>query len=106
MCIRDSLEHCAAAWVARTSPIAFLRLSESIDLHRIDPQTVAVPTIVVAIEEDRLVPQEDLAALAAALQQGTLRVLRSKVGHDAFLVETAAIAALVTETLDLSLIHI
>ncbi len=30
----------------------------------------------------------------------SLRVLRSKVGHDAFLVETAAIAGLVRETLD------
>lgn len=96
----DYLEHCAAAWVARTSPTAFLRLSESIDLHRIDPQAVAVPTTVVAIEEDRLVPQADLVALAAALPQGALRVLRSKVGHDAFLVETAAIAALVKDTLD------
>lgn len=99
----DYLEHCAASWVARTSPTAFLRLSESIDLHRVDPRTVAVPTTVVAIAEDRLVPQEDLLALSEALPQGTLRVLRSKVGHDAFLVETLAIGQLVADTISAAL---
>ena len=83
----DYLEHCAATWIARTSPTAFLRLSESIDLHAVDPRSVDVPTTVVAIAEDRLVPLEDLFALAEALPQGEIRILRSKYGHDAFLTE-------------------
>lgn len=87
----DYLEHCATTWVARTSPIAFLRLSESIDLHVIDPRTVSVPTTVVAIAEDRLVPLEDLFALSEALPRSEIRVLRSKYGHDAFLTETLEI---------------
>jgi homoserine O-acetyltransferase len=96
----DYLEHCAATWVARTSPTAFLRLSESIDLHRVEPRTVAVPTTVVAIAEDRLVPLEDLFALAETLPQGEIRVLRSKFGHDAFLTETLEIGAILARAID------
>lgn len=99
----DYLEHCAATWVARTSPTAFLRLSESIDLHRVDPRAVAVPTTVVAIAEDRLVPLEDLFALAELLPQGEIRVLRSKFGHDAFLTETLEIGAILGRTIDSAL---
>lgn len=95
----DYLEHCAATWVARTSPTAFLRLSESIDLHAIDPRTVPVPTTVVAIAEDRLVPLEDLFALAEALPRSEIRVLRSKFGHDAFLTETREIGNILEHTL-------
>mgnify|MGYP006913825824 CR=1 FL=1 len=34
-----------AKFVARVSPVAWLRLSESIDLHRVDPAAVSVPTL-------------------------------------------------------------
>ena len=90
----DYLDHCAAAWVARTNATAFLRLSESIDLHGVAPSEVRVPVTVVAIAEDRLVPLEDLQALAQALPDAELRVLRSTFGHDAFLKETLAVSSL------------
>ena len=95
----DYLEHCAATWVARTSPTAFLRLSESIDLHAIDPRNVLVPTTVVAIAEDRLVPLADMFALAEALPRSEIRVLRSKFGHDAFLTETLEIGNILERAL-------
>ncbi len=95
----DYLEHCAATWIARTSATAFLRLSESIDLHAIDPRTVPVPTTVIAIAEDRLVPLEDLFALSEALPHGEIHVLRSKFGHDAFLTETREIGNILERTL-------
>ncbi len=100
----DYLEHCAATWVARTSPTAFLRLSESIDLHRVEPRHVCVPTTVVAIAEDRLVPLEDLFALSEALPQGEIRVLRSKFGHDAFLTETLEIGNIIGKAIDAALL--
>ncbi len=95
----DYLEHCGAAYVARTSPTAFLRLSESIDLHTIDPARVEVPTVVVGVIEDRLVPVEDIYTLAERLPHAQIRVLRSKYGHDAFLTETLAIANLLEQSL-------
>ena len=93
----DYLDHCASAWVARTSATAFLRLSESIDLHHVAPAEVRVPVTVVAVAEDRLVPLEDLQALAQALPDAELRVLRSTFGHDAFLKETLAVSSLLQQ---------
>ena len=85
----DYLDAAGARFVSRTPVNAWLRLSESIDLHRIDPAQVRVPTLVVAVEGDRLVPLSDSVALVEGLgTTGQLRVLRSAYGHDAFLKET------------------
>lgn len=85
----DYLDAAGAHYVARTPVTAYLRLSESIDLHRLDPAQIGVPTVVVAVEGDRLVPLADSVALVEGLgTRGQLRVLRSPYGHDAFLKET------------------
>jgi homoserine O-acetyltransferase len=96
----DYLESCGRRYAARWTSTAFLRLSESIDLHRVDPAAVRVPTTVVAVDEDRLVPLSDLQALVESLGAPVrLRQLRSRYGHDAFLKEEAAIAGVLTEAL-------
>lgn len=98
----DYLDATGAQYVARTRVNAYLRLSESIDLHRIDPAAVEVPTLVVAVEGDRLVPLSDLVSLVEGLgTRGSLRVLRSPYGHDAFLKETDRIDAILTNALRL-----
>jgi homoserine O-acetyltransferase len=85
----DYLDAAGARYVARTPVTAFLRLSESIDLHRLDPATIPGPVTVVAVEGDRLVPLSDSVLLVEGLAgRGQLRVLRSPYGHDAFLKET------------------
>lgn len=96
----DYLDACGASYVVKTPLTAFLRLSESIDLHAVEPESVAVPTVLVAIEEDRLVPKSTLIALAERLPAlRRMHVLRSGYGHDAFLKETPAIAAIIRDTL-------
>ncbi|MER2178948.1 MAG: homoserine O-succinyltransferase, partial [Stenotrophomonas maltophilia] len=91
----DYLDAAGAQYVARTPVDAYLRLSESIDLHRIDPAAILVPTVVVAVEGDRLVPLADCVGLVEGLgPRGSLRVLRSPYGHDAFLKETDRIDAI------------
>jgi homoserine O-acetyltransferase len=97
----DYLDHCGHAYAQRTSPTAFLRLSESIDLQDVDPAQIDLPVTLVAIEQDRLVPLTEVYALAQHLRGETrLRVLRSPYGHDAFLKETGAIAGVLAEALD------
>lgn len=96
----DYLDHCGHAYARRTSPVAFLRLSESIDLQDVDPARIAVPVTLVAIEQDRLVPLSEVYALAQCLRGETrLRVLRSDYGHDAFLKEVDAIGHVLDEAL-------
>lgn len=75
-------------YAAQYRPESFLCLSESIDLHRVDVTRIFVPTTVVGIREDRLVPLTDIRAMVARLQQGRLHEISSVFGHDAFLKET------------------
>ena len=96
----DYLDAAGAKFVARIPAIAWLRLSESIDLHDVDPAQVAVPTLVIAVEGDRLVPLSDAVSLVEGLGlNGRLRVLRSQYGHDAFLKETDRMNALLAAEL-------
>lgn len=76
----------------RMSAVAYRRLSESIDLHRIDPAKVQVPVTLVAVDSDSLVPPADVEALSRALPQGAFSLIRSRFGHDAFLKEQAQLA--------------
>ena len=94
------LRHCGEHYVARTPALAFARLSESIDLHAVEAADVRVPTTLVAVREDRLVPVESLVDLAARLPAlRRLHVLRSPYGHDAFLKEEAAIDRVLRDAL-------
>lgn len=96
----DYLDAAGAQYVARTPVTAYLRLSESIDLHRVDANAISVPTVVVAVEGDRLVPLSDSVTLVEGLgTRGSLRVLRSPYGHDAFLKETDRINAILASVL-------
>jgi len=75
------------AYAAQYNPESFLCLSESIDLHRVDAARIQVPTTVVGVREDQLVPIEDMRALAARLPDARLHEISSPHGHDAFLKE-------------------
>ena len=97
----DYLDACGARYAARWSPTAFLRLSESIDLHCIDPAAVRVPTTLLAVEQDWLVPPADIECLAAGIAAPVrLQRLAARYGHDAFLKETAAINALLVGAIE------
>ncbi|HOZ05225.1 MAG TPA: homoserine O-succinyltransferase [Arenimonas sp.] len=94
------LEVCGNKYAAITNTTAFLRLSESIDLHQVNPEQIKTSTTLVAIEEDRLVPVETLVTLEKKI--GTrcqLKRIHSVFGHDAFLVESEQIADLLSEAL-------
>ena len=96
----DYLDAAGAKFVARMPATAWLRLSESIDLHRVDPAQVRLPVSVIAVDGDRLVPLADAVALQEGLGcHGRLRVLRSEYGHDAFLKDTARMDALLASEL-------
>jgi homoserine O-acetyltransferase len=84
----------------RMSAAAYRRLSESIDLHRIDPSSINVPLTLVAVEQDALVPAGDIEAFAAAANGADYRLIHSRFGHDAFLKEEAQVAAIISQFLE------
>lgn len=95
------LEVCGNKYAAITNTTAFLRLSESIDLHQVNPDEIKSQTTLVAIEEDRLVPVETLARLEQKIgARCRLKRIHSVFGHDAFLVESAQIADVLSEALN------
>jgi homoserine O-acetyltransferase len=94
------LQAAGARFVARCGAERFLALSESIDLHALAPEAVRVPTTLVGIASDRVVPLADLCELQRRCgAAASLHVIDSRYGHDAFLKEPAQIEALLREAL-------
>lgn len=96
----DWLKAAGASFVKRFSAERYLALSESIDLHRVEPADVRVPVTLVGIASDRVVPLADLCELQRRCgAAAALHVIDSRYGHDAFLKEDAQIGALLQEAL-------
>jgi homoserine O-acetyltransferase len=90
-----------ARFAQRFDAARYLALSESIDLHAVAPEDVRVPTTLVGIASDRVVPLADLCELQRRCgAAATLHVVDSRYGHDAFLKEPAQINVLLHEALD------
>ncbi len=81
-------------------PESFLALSESIDLFEIDASRIPVPTTMIAVREDQLVPVGDMRALAGRIgSRCRLIEISSICGHDAFLTEGAMLKDIVERIL-------
>lgn len=94
------LQAAGARFAQRFDAERFLSLSESIDLHAVDPAAVRVPTTLIGFSTDQLVPLSDLCALQRELGATCdLHVLDSDYGHDAFLKEAVALGALLRRCL-------
>jgi homoserine O-acetyltransferase len=90
-----------ASYAAHYKPEAFVCLSESIDLHRVEPESIHVPATLLAVAEDQLVPLADVRQLRDRLG-GNCRLVEisSLFGHDAFLKETDVLRDLFAQALD------
>ena len=89
------------AYAATYIPEAFVCLSESIDLHQVDPARIRIPVTLVAIIEDQLIPLADMRSLKARLGGETSLVeLSSLYGHDAFLKEGDALQPVFARALE------
>jgi len=80
------------AYAASYIPEAFVCLSESIDLHRIDASKIVTPSTLIAVREDQLVPLADMQSMHSHLAgPSELIAISSLYGHDAFLKEVATL---------------
>lgn len=96
--LRTSGEQFAERWTSEK----YNALSLSLDLHSIQPEDVTLPTTVIAVSSDRLVPISQSRELARRLAgPSQLIELDSWLGHDAFLGDFARIAPFVNELLRL-----
>jgi len=107
--IQSYLDHQADKLIRRFDPGTYVVLTEAMNSHDVGRdrggvaaalEGIRCPVVVGGIDSDRLYPlrlQEELAAGIATCDG--VRVLPSRYGHDAFLLETEAVGALVRETL-------
>ncbi|MGW4336084.1 homoserine O-acetyltransferase MetX [Rhodococcus koreensis] len=110
--VESYLQHQADKLVGRFDPGTYVLLSEAMNRHDVGRGrggisaalgTITAPVIVGGVDSDRLYPirlQEDLAADIPTCDG--LRVLNSRDGHDGFLTEAAAVAKLLSETMQLA----
>lgn len=89
--VEDYLEARGSTFADSFDAWKYLALSESLDLHRIDPDVLNVPLHLLAVKQDRLIPQRDIRKLAE-VTGASLKVISSRFGHDAFLKEEKAVA--------------
>ena len=76
----------------------FLALSESIDLHRVEPEEITTPTLLMSAISDQLAPLADMRELRNRLSgPSELFTFTSLYGHDAFLKEYDAMSPRLAE---------
>lgn len=98
--VEDYLDQAGRRFVERFDAERFLALSESIDLHDVQPESVPTPATLIGFPSDRLVPLADLCELQRRLAgPATLEVVESPYGHDGFLKETDRLAPLLRQAL-------
>lgn len=107
--VESYLDHQAAKLVNRFDANSYLVLTEAMNSHdvgrgrggvRAALNRITARTVVAGVDSDRLYPLYQQAELADAIPTaGELRVVHSPYGHDAFLLETEQISALVKELL-------
>lgn len=86
MSIANHLASSGERFAATCTPARFVALSRSLDLHRVNPASIRVPTTLIAVREDQLVPIEQARELASSIAAPCRLVeIDSNYGHDAFL---------------------
>ena len=94
--VEDYLDHAGRRFAETFSAESFLRLSESIDLHSVEPGAVQIPVTLVAVCGDTLVPVWQMEELRDGLRvDADWRVVESIYGHDAFLKEIDAMSVII-----------
>ncbi|HEY3258587.1 MAG TPA: alpha/beta fold hydrolase, partial [Gemmatimonadaceae bacterium] len=98
--IGDFLQLSGESFAHDCTPERFLALSESLDSHQVRPEEVRVPTTLIAVREDALVPIDQVQHLARNIGASCRLVeLSSSHGHDTFLNAHHLIAPFVADAL-------
>ncbi len=104
--ITNFLTQAGKRFADRCTPERFLALSESLDRHSVRPEEIFVPTTLIAVEEDALVPIAQVRELAARISAPCeLIELQSQYGHDTFLHAPAVIAPFVSRSLEFHAVY-
>lgn len=94
------LEHRGQDFLKKMSPQRYLHLSQSIDLHAVEPAAITSPVTLIAFRQDQLVPIEDVRMLRDQLPNVAAYYEADSIyGHDAFLKEIDQVSNALTRAL-------
>jgi homoserine O-acetyltransferase len=96
--VGDYLESCGARYHEIMPVERFMALSESIDLHNVDPKKITTPTLLIATRSDQLAPPTEIKILHDELAgPSELIEIDSIYGHDSFLKEYETLGPILAE---------
>lgn len=99
--VESYLESRGRDFSERFDAYAFLRLSESLDLHRVDPRQVTANTTLIAASSDQLVTLPEMETLSRRLAGPcNFHTLETRYGHDTFLKETSLLTDILQPALE------
>jgi cystathionine gamma-synthase len=94
------LDHCGERFAETWNGERYCALSESLDLHRVEPERIKVPVSIFGVVGDTIAPPEQLRVLRDRLPRpARFTIVASRYGHDAFLKEVEAVSAFVSGAL-------
>jgi len=94
------LEHNGRKFANNFDTNKYLNLSNSIDIHRINPKSIKSDTLLIAINSDQLVPIKLVKELQKSIPASCqFQEIPSKFGHDGFLLEHEKIGNLIQQFL-------
>ena len=98
--VEDYLDHCGNTFATDWTADRYHALSESLDLHHVDPGSIATPAFLLAVEGDTLVPPAQMQELQRRLGgPAELTTIQSAYGHDAFLKEEQKVGEFISAAL-------
>lgn len=89
------LRHQGRKLVERFDANTYLTLIKAMDDFEVDPGAIPAPVLAVGISSDVLYPPGEVRALADMLPRGEYAELQAPHGHDAFLIETEKLSAII-----------
>lgn len=101
--IQDYLQHQGRKFIERFDANSYIRLSECMNSHDLGSgrgsleaalQSIRQPTLVISLEHDQLYTYAEQALLAKHIPNAAHELITTRYGHDGFLIETDAMAAL------------
>jgi homoserine O-acetyltransferase/O-succinyltransferase len=110
--VQDYLLHQGHKFTERFDANCYIRLSECMNSHDIGKnrngvisalQSIQQPTLVISLEHDQLYTYAEQALLAEHIPNATHQLINTRYGHDGFLIESQAMATILSPFLDHSL---
>ncbi len=93
----DYLKYQGEKFAAKFDIERYRSLSQSIDLHKVEPKGIVTDALFIGIDSDELVPAELVKETATSCRGNTqFQIIHSYYGHDGFLLEAEQLANCIT----------